>query len=73
MTGQPNGFMRASDAFSWYQEKDPALRATIVAVMWLDRPPDWDRLTRRVDASTRLVPRLRQVVADAPARISVPR
>ena len=30
-------FMRDSDAFSWYMERDPALRSTIVAVAWLDR------------------------------------
>src|SRR4051812_43362019 len=73
MTDSQNGFMRVSDAFSWYQEADPALRATIVAVVWLDRVPDWDRLARRVDASTRLVARLRQRVSEAPVRISVPR
>ncbi len=66
-------FMRASDAFSWYQETDPALRATIVAVAWLDRVPDWELLARRVDAGTRLIPRLRQRVEEPPARISVPR
>jgi diacylglycerol O-acyltransferase / wax synthase len=73
MTDRQNGFTRASDAFSWYQEADPALRATIVAVVWLDRVPDWDRLVCRVDASTRLVARLRQRVSEAPVRISVPR
>lgn len=73
MTGQRDSFMRASDAFSWYQEADPALRATIVAVVWLDRVPDWERLARRVEAGTRLVARLRQRVADPPTRISVPR
>ncbi|HEY7596141.1 MAG TPA: wax ester/triacylglycerol synthase domain-containing protein [Actinophytocola sp.] len=73
MTGQQNSFMGASDAFSWYQEADPALRATIVAVVWLNRVPDWERLARRVDAATRLVPRLRQRVTELPARLSVPR
>jgi WS/DGAT/MGAT family acyltransferase len=68
-----NEFMRASDAFSWYQEADPAMRATIVSVAWLDRSPDWERLVERVEAATRLVPRLRQRVAEPPLRIAVPR
>jgi len=66
-------FMRASDAFSWYQEADPAMRATIVSVVWLDGTPDWVRLVERVEAATRLVPRLRQRVMELPAHISVPR
>lgn len=72
MTTQ-NEFMRASDAFSWYQESDPAMRATIVSVVWLARTPDWERLVARVEAGTRLVPRLRQRVTEPPARIAVPR
>lgn len=68
-----NEFMRASDAFSWYQEADPAMRATIVSIVWLDRSPDWERLVERVEAATRLVPRLRQRVAEPPLRIAVPR
>ena len=72
MTAQ-DGFMRASDAFSWYQEADPAMRATIVAVVWLDRSPDRERLRARVESSARLVPRLRQRVTEPPARLSVPR
>lgn len=72
MTAQDE-FMRASDAFSWYQEADPAMRATIVAVVWLDRTPEWDRLAARVESTTRMVPRLRQRVAEPPARIAVPR
>lgn len=72
MNTRQDSFMRASDAFSWYQEADPTLRATIVAVAWLDQVPDWERLARRVEAGTRLVPRLRQRVAQPLARISVP-
>ena len=71
--GAQNEFMRASDAFSWYQEADPAMRATIVSIVWLDRSPDWARLVERVEAATRLVPRLRQRVAEPPLRIAVPR
>jgi diacylglycerol O-acyltransferase / wax synthase len=66
-------FMRASDAFSWYQETDPAMRATIVAVAWLDSTPDRARLSARLEAGTRLVPRLRQRVVEPPAHLAVPR
>lgn len=69
----PDEFMRASDAFTWYQEADPLLRSTIVGIAWLDRTPDWDRLVSRVEAATRLVPRLRQRVEEPPARIAAPR
>ncbi len=65
--------MRASDAFSWYMERDPALRSTIVAVNWLDRAPDWDVLSERVDRISRLMPSLRQRVVEFPFRLTVPR
>jgi WS/DGAT/MGAT family acyltransferase len=66
-------FMRASDAFSWYQEADPALRSTIVGVAWLDQPPVWPVLRARMDAATRLIPRFRQRVEELPARLAPPR
>lgn len=66
-------FMRASDAFSWYQEADPALRAIIVGVAWLDRRPDWETLRNRLEAASRLVPRFRQRVEEPPARLAPPR
>jgi WS/DGAT/MGAT family acyltransferase len=69
----PDEFMRASDAFSWYQEADPLLRSTIVGIAWLDRTPDWHQLVERIEAATRLVPRLRQRVEEPPARIAAPR
>ena len=53
MTATADEFMRESDAFSWYLEGDPALRATIVAVAWFDRAPDWDRLVARLERATR--------------------
>jgi hypothetical protein len=65
--------MRASDAFSWYQESDPAMHATIVALAWLDSTPDWARLSARLEAGTRLVPRLRQRVPELPAHLTAPR
>ncbi len=65
--------MRASDAFSWYMERDPALRSTVVAVMWLDRAPDWDQLAARIDRISRLVPSLRQCVVESLFRLTAPR
>ena len=66
-------YMRASDAFSWYMERDPALRSTVVAVMWLDRAPGWDLLAARVDRISRLVPSLRQRVVESLFRLTAPR
>ena len=66
-------FMRASDAFSWYQENDPALRATIVSIIWLDSSPDWDELRARLDNASRQIVRFRERVEVPPARLSTPR
>ncbi len=66
-------FMRESDAFSWNMESDPALRATVVAVAWLDRMPDWDTLVDRVDRATRLVPIFRQRPVEPTGRLGTPR
>ena len=65
--------MRASDAFSWYMERDPALRSTVVVVDWLDRAPDWEVLVDRVDRISRLMPSLRQHIVESPFRLTVPR
>ena len=45
--------MRDSDAFSWYMEKDPLLRSTVVSVVILDSSPDWDVLPDRLERATR--------------------
>ena len=65
--------MRASDAFSWYMERDPALRSTIVVIDWLDRAPDWGVLVGRIDRISRVMPSLRQRVVESPFRLTVPR
>lgn len=65
--------MRNSDAFSWYMERDPALRSTIVAVLGLDRAPDRERLTTRTDRLTRELPMFRQRVVEPPWRLATPR
>ncbi len=73
MTGPDGTYMRASDAFSWYMERDPALRSTVVAAIWVDRSPDWDLLVARVDRISRSVPSLRQRVVEPPFRLTTPR
>lgn len=54
--------MNGSDAVMWDIERDPELRSTVVAIAVLDRAPDWERLMRRLEIVTRMVPRLRQRV-----------
>jgi WS/DGAT/MGAT family acyltransferase len=66
-------FMRDSDAFSWYMERDPILRSTVVAIAWLEKSPDWDDLVSRVDQATRLIPMFRQRVLEPPGRLATPR
>jgi WS/DGAT/MGAT family acyltransferase len=66
-------FMRDSDAFSWYMERDPALRSTIVAIAWLDRSPVWEVLVDRIERASRTIPLFRMRLVDPPARLSTPR
>lgn len=66
-------FMRDADAFSWHMEKDPVLRSTVVAVVWLDRRPDWDVLWQREDRASRLASMFRQRLVEAPGRLAPPR
>ena len=73
MTAASDTYMRASDAFTWYMERDPALRSTIVVVDWLDRAPDWAVLVDRVDRLSRVMPSLRQHVVESPFRMTAPR
>lgn len=72
MTTPDSARMGASDAFSWYMERDPVLRSSIVIVIWLDRPPDWEAFLGRVDRMSRLVPSLRQRVIDSPLPFVAP-
>ena len=66
-------YMQPSDAFTWYMERDPALRSTVVVIDWLDRAPDWDVLVGRVDRISRVMPSLRQRVVESPLGLTVPR
>jgi diacylglycerol O-acyltransferase len=54
-------------------ERDPALRSTVVVVVWLDRAPDWDVLASRVDRMSRAMPSLRQRVVESPCPLTGPR
>jgi WS/DGAT/MGAT family acyltransferase len=70
--GPTDLFMRDSDAFSWYMERDPALRSTIVAVAWLDSAPDWDAVCDTLERATRAIPLFRMTVAELPVRVATP-
>ena len=66
-------FMRDSDAFTWYMERDPTLRSTVVAVAWLEASPDWDVLVAKLEAATRVIPMFRQRVVEVPGLAAPPR
>jgi len=66
-------YMGASDAFTWYMERDPALRSTVAAIVWLDRAPDWELLLGRVERLSRVMPAVRQHVVQPPFRLAAPR
>ena len=59
-------YLSQNDTIMWMVESDPLLRSTIAAVVLLDDAPDWQRVQRRVDAATRLVPALRAKVVPVP-------
>ncbi len=65
---------RMSDAegLMWRLEKDPHLASTFATVSILDRPPDFDRLRRRMERAAIVVPRLRQSVRASPGNIAPP-
>jgi len=63
----------AVDAFTVTLERDRLLRATIVAVAVFEGVPDWSVLTDRVERATRLVPRFREKLVDAPFGLAPPR
>ncbi len=65
--------MRASDAFSWYMERDPLLRSTVVVVLVFDRGPDAELLRDKAERASRTVPGLRHRIVEAPLRLAPPR
>lgn len=64
--------MSDAEALMWRLEKDPFLSSTFANITILDRPPDLDRLRRRLERAVHLVPRLRQRVQPAPANLAPP-
>ena len=65
--------MSDADALMWLIEKDPALRSTITTVFLFDGKLDRDRLERRIERLSRVVPRLRQRVRSNPLSVAPPR
>ncbi len=59
-------YLSQNDAIMWTIESDPLLRSTIVGVVMLEAPPEWDRLVARVEHCTRMVPELREKVVHVP-------
>src|SRR5207248_11186032 len=65
--------MSDADALMWAIEKDPLLRSTITAIAVLERAPDRERFTERMERASRLIPRLRQRVVASPLVPAPPR
>jgi diacylglycerol O-acyltransferase len=64
--------MSDAEGLMWRMEKDPHLSSTFANVTVLDSKPDFERLVRRMDHATWMVPRLRQRVQAAPANLTAP-
>lgn len=74
MVDLPSFDTKMSDAegLMWRMEKDPHLSSTFGNITILDRKPDFERLVRRMEHCTWIVPRLRQRVQPAPANLTAP-
>jgi diacylglycerol O-acyltransferase / wax synthase len=73
MVERTDPHMRESDAFSWYMERDPLLRSTVVAVLMFDRAPDHRRVLERLERASRVVPGLRHHLVEPPLHLTTPR
>lgn len=73
MTSTMQERMGAFDAVMWNVEEDPVLRSVIVAMMVLDRAPDFDLAQDRIERMTLAVPKLRQRVVGNPVSLVPPR
>jgi WS/DGAT/MGAT family acyltransferase len=65
--------MTGFETLMWNLDADPRLSSTIANITVLDRSPDWDRLLRRLDRASSLVPRLRQHVVATAGGVLPPR
>lgn len=54
--------MTPPEALMWALERDPILRSTFLNITVLDRPPDVERLARRISETIDAFPRMRQRV-----------
>ncbi|MEQ1699411.1 MAG: wax ester/triacylglycerol synthase domain-containing protein [Ilumatobacteraceae bacterium] len=59
-------YLSQNDTIMWMVESDPLLRSTIMGVVVLDGPPDWQRLHERVAEVSTQVPALRAKVVPVP-------
>ncbi len=73
MVEKPATHMRDSDAFSWYMERDPLLRSTVVTVLLFDRSPDLNLILEKAERASRTVPGLRHKLVETPLRMAPPR
>src|SRR5947208_15052001 len=64
--------MSDAEAIMWTIEKDPAMRSSFLQVTLLDRPPDFDRLRRRMEQAVKVLPRLGQRLVPPPLRFAPP-
>jgi diacylglycerol O-acyltransferase len=64
--------MSDTEALMWRLEDDPHLSSTFANVTVLDRPPDMDRLRRRMERAILRIPRLRQRVQPSIANVASP-
>ena len=54
--------MEPTDYLLYRGEHNPRTRAVILGIEYLERSPEWDRLTETFERASRVVPRLRQKV-----------
>ncbi|WP_027501432.1 wax ester/triacylglycerol synthase domain-containing protein [Rhodococcus sp. UNC363MFTsu5.1] len=73
MTDESPLYMNQADLMAWRMEADPVLRSTIVALLILDRSPDWRRVESMMDRATTLAPHFRCKVVETKLGPAPPR
>ena len=53
--------------------EDPIMRSTMIGLIIMDGPPNWERLVDRYERASRMVPVLRQKVVEGPVPWANPR
>jgi diacylglycerol O-acyltransferase / wax synthase len=64
--------MSDAEGLMWRLEKDPHLSSTFANVTILDRPPNFERLVRRMERAVQVIPRLGQRVQPVPVNLTAP-